>query len=162
MLENGGTFSCRAARGAAGGAGIVILMSEEPVLSVALLGHNLGMALCEDRVYAFAAHDARIAGISMTVSDLKEWSGRHAEGKPNETFNAGLPRARQFIMLVETNDPASPVQIISVAELTELKQPGRLARTSTWRASAGEEVVLRSTWAPGAGGSKPALPAPRT
>lgn len=124
--------------------GIVIRdVEKNQYLSVVLLGHNLGMAFVwGDRVYAFAAHDAKDRKeISMTISsDLKEWSQPVAvlKAQSNETFfNVSVCRGpERFIMLVETNDPAWPPFTFKYFEsqnLTDWKQiPGALYGTNKY------------------------------
>jgi len=91
----------------------------DKIVSVALVGHGLGMALVrQDRVYMFAGDwgDLKkwhIKKITMTVSDdLVHWSQPVTvlEANPDERFfNISVCRGDgRFIMLVETNDPRWP------------------------------------------------------
>jgi len=89
------------------------------IVSVALVGHGLGMALVvKDRVYVFAGDWGsdkkwRIKKIDMTWSDdLVHWSKPVAvlEAQPNEHFfNVSVCRGDgRFVLLVESDDPRWP------------------------------------------------------
>lgn len=91
----------------------------DKIVSVALAGHGLGMALVwKDRVYVFAGDWGsekkwNIKTIDMIFSDdLVHWSKPVTvlKAQPNEHFfNVSVCRdAKQFVLLVETNDPRWP------------------------------------------------------
>jgi alpha-L-fucosidase len=91
----------------------------DKIVSVALAGHGLGMALVwQGRVYVFAGNWGKekkwqITEIEMTSSaDLVHWSKPVAvlKAEPNEHFfNVSVCRdARRFVLLVESDDPRWP------------------------------------------------------
>jgi len=109
------------------------------IVSIPLRGHGLGMAFVwEGRIYVFAGdwgEDKKwnIREITMTASeDLKKWSKPVTvlRAAPDEKFfNVSVCRGKdQFVLLVETNDPAWPAftfKYFTSDHLTDWKQvPG--------------------------------------
>jgi len=108
-------------------------VQNDEIVSVALVGHGLGMALVwENRVYVFAgdwgsSKKWHIKKIAMTSSDdLKNWSTPVdvLEANPDERFfNVSVCRGDgRFIMLVETNDPRWPAFTFKYFQSDDLRK----------------------------------------